>query len=385
MLTSYGAITGWGTYVPRRIITNQELEDTLDTSHEWIIARGRASMSVMLPSHMTLHRRWPWKPAAPRLLGKYLAPTDLDLILVATSSPDYFTPPVSSQVQAALGALDVPAMVIVTGCTGFVYALSVAYQYIATSTYRNILVVGVELLSRFVDWADRWTAVLFGDAAGAVVIQATDQPCGMLGFVLGSDGTQSEHIIMPSGGSARPFGADVLAEGSHYLRMNGREVFKFATRVIGPASDQALRNAGLTMDEIDWIIPHQANLRIIQAAAREMGLPLDRFVVNIDRYANTSAASIPLALCEQLDSGTIKPTDRLLLVSFGAGMTWAAMALQPSRSDNRPALRLEGKRPPCTLRPRCTNAPSFKPCGIGHFACWAGELLTRTRVSINMS
>ncbi len=327
MLTSYGAITGWGAYVPKRIITNQELEGTLDTSHEWIVQRtGIHERHVAEPHDTTSTMAVEASRAA--LARANLAPTDLDLILVATSSPDYFTPPVSSQVQAALGALDVPAMVIVTGCTGFVYALSVAYQYIATSTYRNILVVGVELLSRFVDWADRSTAVLFGDAAGAVVIQATDQPCGMLGFVLGSDGTQSEHIIMPSGGSARPFGADVLAEGSHYLRMNGREVFKFATRVIGPASDQALRNAGLTMDDIDWIIPHQANLRIIQAAAREMGLPLDRFVVNIDRYANTSAASIPLALSEQLDSGTIKPTDRLLLVSFGAGMTWAAMVLQ---------------------------------------------------------
>ena len=228
-----------------------------------------------------------------------LQPTDLDLIIVATSSPDYFTPPVSSQVQAALGATNVPAFVVVTGCTGFVYSLVVAQQFIATGAYRSILIVGVELLSRFVDWTDRSMCVLFGDAAGAVVVQATDRRCGVLGFLLGSDGTNGQHIIMPSGGSARPFSADVLAEGSHYLRMNGREVFKFATRVIGPACDQALHNAGLTMNDVDWIIPHQANLRIIQAAAREMQLPMERFVVNIDRYANTSAASIPLALAEK--------------------------------------------------------------------------------------
>jgi 3-oxoacyl-[acyl-carrier-protein] synthase-3 len=171
--------------------------------------------------------------------------------------------------------------------------------------------------------------VLFGDAAGAVVMQASEQRCGVLGFVLGSDGTNMQHIIMPSGGSARPFSADVLAEGSHYLQMNGREVFKFATRVFGAASQQALRNAGLAMDAVDWIVPHQANLRIIQAAARDMKLPLDRFVVNIDRYANTSAASIPLALAEQLNRGEMRPTDTLLLVSFGAGMTWAAAVVKP--------------------------------------------------------
>jgi 3-oxoacyl-[acyl-carrier-protein] synthase-3 len=258
-------------------------------------------------------------------------PGDLDLIIVATSSPDYLTPPVSSQIQAALGATNTPAFVVVTGCTGFVYSLVIAQQFIAGGVYRNILVVGVELLSRFVDWKDRSMCVLFGDAAGAVVVQAGEEPCGVLGFVLGSDGSNMQHIIMPSGGSARPFSADVLAEGSHYLRMNGREVFKFATRVFGAASEQALRNAGLTLNDIDWIVPHQANLRIIQAAARDMRVPMDRFVVNIDRYANTSAASIPLALAEQLNSGAMRPTDTVLLVSFGAGMTWAAtvVKLQP--------------------------------------------------------
>jgi 3-oxoacyl-[acyl-carrier-protein] synthase-3 len=160
-------------------------------------------------------------------------------------------------------------------------------------------------------------------------VQATEQSCGLRGFVLGSDGSQSQHIIMPSGGSARPFSADVLAEGSHYLQMNGREVFKFATRAVGPASGQALKMAGMTLGDVDWIIPHQANLRIIQAAADNMRVPLDRFLVNIDRYANTSAASIPLALSEALNIGKVKPTENLLLISFGAGMTWAAAVVQP--------------------------------------------------------
>ncbi|MBW7881770.1 MAG: ketoacyl-ACP synthase III [Caldilineaceae bacterium] len=327
MAPIYGKITGWGAYAPGHIVTNHDLERTLDTSDEWIVQRTgirerRIAGAQETTSTMAV------KAGSSALAKANLPATDLDLILVATSSPDHFTPPVSSQVQAALGASNVPALTIVTGCTGFVYALVVAYQFIATGAYSNILVVGVELLSRFLNWQDRSMCVLFGDAAGAVVVQATDQPCGLKGFVLGSDGSQSQHIIMPAGGSARPFSADVLAEGSHYLQMNGREVFKFATRVVGPASGQALQHAGMGIEDVDWIIPHQANLRIIQAAAREMGLPLDRFVVNIDRYANTSAASIPLALAENLDYRRIKPADTLLLVSFGAGMTWAAAVVQ---------------------------------------------------------
>ena len=323
----YGQVTGWGAYAPSHVVTNHDLERTLDTSDEWIVQRtGIRQRHVADASETTSTMAVNASLAA---LAKANLPADeLDLIIIATSSPDYFTPPISSQVQAMLGAHNVPAFTVVTGCTGFVYSLAIAYQFIATGAYKNILVVGVELLSRFLDWNDRASCVLFGDAAGAFVIQPTDQPCGLFGYVLGSDGANSQHIIMPSGGSARPFSEEVLAEGSHYLRMNGTEVFKFATRVIGPSCQQALDHAGMVMEEIDWIVPHQANLRIIQAAARDMKLPVDRFVVNIENYANTSAASIPLAMTEWLNDGRMKTTDRLLLVSFGAGMTWAAAVLQ---------------------------------------------------------
>lgn len=327
MPTLHGEIIGWGAYAPPRVITNQELEATIDTSHDWIVQRTgihQRHVAGVDETTSTMAVKASWAALA----KANLSATDLDLILIATSSPDYFTPPVSSMVQASLGSHNTPAMTIVTGCTGFVYALVTAEQFIATGAYRNILVVGVEILSRFVDWEDRSTCVLFGDAAGAVIVRATEQACGVQGYQLGSDGSGYEHIIMPSGGSARPFGADVLHEGSHYLQMNGREVFKFATRIFGPASEKALAMAGKTMADVDWIIPHQANLRIIQAAARDMGLPLDRFIINIDRYANTSAASIPLALAENLDNGRIKPTDTLLLVSFGAGMTWSSAVVQ---------------------------------------------------------
>jgi 3-oxoacyl-[acyl-carrier-protein] synthase-3 len=227
-----------------------------------------------------------------------------------------------------LGADGVPAFVVVTGCTGFVYALSIAYQFIETGVYHNVLVIGVELLSRFVNWEDRSMCVLFGDAAGAVVVQSTDQPCGLHSFALGSDGSQSDYIIMPDGGSARPFGPDTLERGGQYFIMNGRGVFKFATRVMGRACADALRGAAMDLSDIDWIIPHQANQRIIDAAAREMGVPLEQFIINIDRYANTSAASIPVAMAEGLDDGRIQQDDILLLVAFGAGLTWGAAVLQ---------------------------------------------------------
>ncbi|GIK71528.1 MAG: 3-oxoacyl-[acyl-carrier-protein] synthase 3 [Chloroflexota bacterium] len=327
MAELYGAITGWGAYAPPHVVTNHDLEATLDTSDEWIVQRTGIRQRHIAGADETTSTM-AVKASISALAKANLPSGELDLILIATSSPDYFTPPVSSLVQAALNAHNTPAMTIVTGCTGFVYALVTADQFIRTGAYRNILVVGVELLSRFVNWQDRATSVLFGDAAGAVIVQATDRPCGVQGFVLGSDGSNYQHIIMPSGGSARPFGADVLAEGSHYLLMNGREVFKFATRIFGSASNQALSKAGMTIADVDWIIPHQANLRIIQAASKDMGVPMERFIINIDRYANTSAASIPLALAENIDCGRIKPTDTLLLVSFGAGMTWSAAVVQ---------------------------------------------------------
>lgn len=330
----YGAITGWGAYAPPHIVTNHDLEATLDTSDEWIVQRTGIRQRHIAGADETTSTM-AIKASVAALACANTPASELDLILVATSSPDYFTPPASSLVQAALTPRPIPAMMIVTGCTGFVYALVAAYQFIQAGVYRNILVVGVELLSRFLDWRDRSTCVLFGDAAGAVVVQATEEPCGLLGYDLGSDGANHQHIIMPSGGSARPFGPDVLEERSHYIRMNGREVFKFATRIFAPASDRALRMAGKSIADIDWVIPHQANLRIIQAAAKEMGVPLERFIINIDRYANTSAASIPLALAENLANGRIRPTDTLLLVSFGAGLTWAAAVVQMQPQPHR--------------------------------------------------
>jgi 3-oxoacyl-[acyl-carrier-protein] synthase-3 len=322
-----GRIVGWGAYVPEKILTNSDLEKMLDTSDEWIVKRsGIRERHIAGDGETTATLAINASQAALEKAG--LPASKLDLIIVATTTPDYLTPAVSSQVQHALGAVDAPAFVLENGCTGFVYALTTAYQFIATGAYETILVIGVEVISRHIDWQDRATCVLFGDAAGAVVLQATDEQCGLQGFVLGSDGSQAHQIMVPAGGTAEPPNAAALSDGRQYVRMNGREVFKFASRVVGQASRQALGEANMTFDDVDWIIPHQANLRIIQAAARDMKLPMDRFVVNIDRYGNTSAASIPLALAEQVNGGRIRPDDTLLMVSFGAGLTWGAAVLQ---------------------------------------------------------
>ena len=249
---------------------------------------------------------------------------DLDLILVANSSPDYLTPPVSSQVQAGLGAGPVGAMQLTVGCTGWVYALVTAQQFIQSGSADRILVVGTELISRWLSWNNRSTAVLFGDGSGAVVLEATDTPCGIRAHVLGSDGEGADAIIVPAGGVAQPSTHETVAQELCNVKVKGREVFKFATRIMGTALGDLLEKAGRTADDVDLFIPHQANARIIRYAAEEYGLPPDKVVMNVDRYGNTSAASIPLALSEALDDGRATPGDTLAFVAFGAGLTWAA-------------------------------------------------------------
>jgi len=323
MSSRYASITGWGHYAPPTVVTNDDLAQKMDTSDEWIRSRSgirerrfagegetTATMSVA-SGREALERAG-------------VDPQELDLILVATSSPDYLTPPVSSQVQAMLGAEGVGAMQITVGCTGFVYALVTAQQFIQAGTCDAVLVIGTELISRWLSYDNRSTAVLFGDGSGAVVVQATDAPCGVVGHVLGSDGTGAEHIIVPAGGVAQPATHEAIDDDRINVKMNGREVFKFATRIMGQALDEALADAGMGVDDIDLFIPHQANRRIIEYAAKEAGLPMEKVAVNVDRYGNTSAASVPLALAEAFDDGRVQPGDTLALVAFGAGLTWAS-------------------------------------------------------------
>lgn len=321
-MTRYASIVGWGHYAPARVLTNDDLARMVDTSDEWIRTRsGIRERHIAGEGETTSTMSTEAARRAMAVAG--VGPDDLDLIVVATSSPDYLTPPVSSQVQAQLGATRAGAMTVVVGCTGFVVGLITAEQFIRTGAYDTILVVGAELISRNLDWTDRTTCVLFGDGAGAVVVRASETPAGIRGFEMGSDGSSFDAIIQWSTGTAEPVTHERIAEGRHFLRMNGREVFRFATTTMGASLQRVLRRAGLRPEDIDLFVPHQANARIIEYAVQEMGLPPGRVVVNVDRYGNTSAASIPIALSEAFEAGRVRPGDTLALVGFGAGLTWA--------------------------------------------------------------
>jgi 3-oxoacyl-[acyl-carrier-protein] synthase-3 len=359
MKTRYGNIIGWGKYVPSRVITNADLEKTLDTSDAWIFQRtGIRERHVVAPGETT--SQMAIAAARQALDMAEVRARDLGLIIVATSSPDYLTPPISSQIQHALGAKDVGAFTLVAGCPGFVYGLTTAEQYISAGFCDNVLVIGVELISRFVDWNDRSTAVLFGDGAGAVVMQVSDEPAGVLSSVLGSDGSGADLLILPAGGTVSPPSQETLDQNQHTLRMNGRKVFRFASRVLGKALRQAIQQAGLTTDDIDLFIPHQANARIIESAARYVGLPEEKVFMNIERYGNTSAASIPIALCEALEQGRVQTGDTLAFVAFGAGLTWAAAVVKLGARPQAAPIRRSRWAIPAWLSPNPLSAAARK-------------------------
>jgi 3-oxoacyl-[acyl-carrier-protein] synthase-3 len=250
------------------------------------------------------------------------------LIIVATISPEHIFPSTASLVQDQLGASKAGAFDLSAGCSGFLYALSMATDAIRAGSCHHVLVIGGETLSRFVDWTDRETCVLFGDGAGAVVVSGSEMPGGILASVLGSDGSGGDHLILPAGGSKLPTSHDTVEQRLHYARMNGREVFRFATRAMDRATRQACAKASVDLDDVKLLVPHQANSRIIQSAARSLKLEDERVVTNLDRYGNTSAASIPIALVEAIQAVRVQRNDYLVLVGFGAGLTWAATVLQ---------------------------------------------------------
>lgn len=326
MLQTYSQITGWGKYVPAQELTNFDLEKMVDTSHEWIVQRTGIEARRVAADHET-SATMAVAASQEALRVARLSATDLDLIIVATSTPDYFVPAVSSTIQAMLGAT-CPAFTVMTGCTGFVYGLVTGHQFIATGAFKRILVVGVELVTRFLDWTDRNTCVLFGDGAGAVIIEPSPTPRGVLAFDMGSNGEQGHNLILEGGGAANPMSHDMIDQGQHLLKMNGREVFKFATRILPQSTQAVLQNAGLGLDDIDLLIPHQANARIVDLAIRYLKIDPQKVFVNVQKYGNTSAASIPIALVEALEEGRIKPDDKIAMVSFGAGLTWASAVVQ---------------------------------------------------------
>jgi 3-oxoacyl-[acyl-carrier-protein] synthase-3 len=313
-------ITGWGMYAPSRVLTNRELSQMVDTSDEWIVSRtGIRERRIAADDETTTTLSVNASRDALAVAGVDAA--EVDLVIVATCSPDYPLPATSVLVARELGAHRAAGFDLQAACSGFVFALATATGFVRGGMYRNVLVVGVEILSRFVDWTDRNTCVLFGDGAGAVLLQASDEPGGLLGFDLFSDASGAEMIIVPGGGSVAPASVRTIEEKQHFIRMEGREVYRYATRQLAESTQQAARNAGLTIADIDQFVFHQANLRIIESVAKQLDLPPEKAYLNIEKYGNTSAASVPMALAEAIAEGRIKEGDRIMMVAFGAGYT----------------------------------------------------------------
>jgi 3-oxoacyl-[acyl-carrier-protein] synthase-3 len=326
-MTRYVHITGWGMSVPPQILTNDDLAGMVDTSDEWIrTMTGIRERHIAGPRESTATLAV--EAAIQALMTAGIPARKIDLIIVATSLPEHLMPSTACIVQDQIGANDAAAFDLLAACSGFPYALSVASQMIAAGAYSNALVIGSETMSRLIDWSDRSTCVLFGDGAGAVVLGASEKPGGMLSFALHADGSGGDQLIVPAGGSRMPASLETIEDNKHAIVMNGRGVYRFATRVIVSAIQEVLEKAGLKLEDIRLIVPHQANRRIIESAAKDLGLPMDKFVVNIERYGNTSAASIPIALCEAVADGRILPGDNIVLVAFGAGLTWGASVVK---------------------------------------------------------
>jgi 3-oxoacyl-[acyl-carrier-protein] synthase-3 len=318
-LARYARIIGWGKYLPRRVLTNQELERIVNTDDSWIISRtGIKERRIVdddeTASTMAVHA------AKEALQVAGLEPERLGLVIAATCTAEHIFPACAALVQGALGARKAAAFDINAACSGFIYALATACQFVSGGVYDSVLVVGTDVYSRIVDWKDRNTCVLFGDGAGAVVVQAADSLPGTVGFVLGNDGDGASTIYTPG-----PCGVN---DGRYFVTMRGPETFKFAVRIVCQAAREVVGAANLSLSDIDLIIPHQANTRIIKSAARQLEVPEEKFFVNVERYGNTSAASIPIALCEAVEEGQVRDGDRLVLVGFGGGLSWAAMLLE---------------------------------------------------------
>ena len=319
-------IVGWGKALPSKSRTNADLSKLVDTDDEWIVSRtGIRERRIASDNETTFTLAC---DAANRALDQAsLSAKDVDLVIVATLTPEYGFPSTASLVQDAIGATTAGAFDLNAACAGFAYGLAVTRGFIESEMYRTIVLIGSDTMSRVVDWTDRSTCVLFGDGAGAVVLQRTDTPGGIGSTCLRADGAGGPLLIQRAGGSRHPTSAQTLLDGSHYLRMNGREVYRFAVTATTEAALAVMVDAGWTTNEIDLFIPHQANVRIIESAARSIGIPMDHVFVNADRYGNTSAGSIPIALCEALDHRRIQVGSKIITVGFGAGLAWAAHAI----------------------------------------------------------
>ena len=325
-------ITGLGSYVPERVVTNDDISKLVETSDEWIVTRTgikerRVADEKVATSDLAT------KAAELALEDSGLDADELDLIIVATATPDHAFPSTAALVQKNLGASKAAAFDLSVGCSGFIYGMVTGANFITSGMYKKVLVIGAETLSKIVDWTDRNTCVLFGDGAGACVLESCDESFGILASELGSDGLNGDVLILPAGGSRYPATAETVKNKLHTIKMDGKEVFKFAVRVMEKSSMRVLEEAGLTQDQLDFLIPHQANMRIIDAAMKKLQLGREKTHINLDKYGNMSAASIPVALDEALREGKIKEGDVVLLIAFGAGLSWASIVMRWNRRD----------------------------------------------------
>jgi 3-oxoacyl-[acyl-carrier-protein] synthase-3 len=320
-------VTGWGRYVPDQILTNADLEKMVDTNDEWIVSRtGIRERRVAAAHETTASMAAVAALRAIRTAG--LDPDDIDLILLATLTPDYWMPSTAALVKEAIGNQRAAAMDVAAACSGFVYAFSTAQAYVSSGQAKHVLVIGAELLTRFLDYSDRSTCILFGDGAGAVVVSGSDEPGGSLGIELTTEPQGAYMIWLPAGGAKSPPSRETVARGEHYIRMEGKETYRFATRTLASTALESIRKAGLEPSDVSLFIPHQANIRIIDAVAKGLGLPMERMFTNVDRYGNTSAASVPIALAEAVNSGRVAIGDNICIVAFGAGFTSGAATIQ---------------------------------------------------------
>ena len=327
MKRPFAELAGTGRYSPARVMTNDEFSKILDTSDQWI--RDRTGIRERRISTDEESNACMGKAAALQVLEQLnLTPLDIDAIVYATASPDRLLPSQACDLQALLGAKNAAAFDVGAACAGFVYALNVAEALVAAEHAKNVLVIAAERLTKIMDWSDRTTAVLFGDGAGATLMRPSDGTRGILSSYMKSDGTLAELLYRPGGGAVHPPDAALLTDHSYYIQMAGREVFKAAVLSMADACDQALKRAGLTGEGIDLMIPHQANIRIIEATAKHAKMPMDKVYINVDRYGNTSAASVAIALDEAVRTGRLQPGMTVLLVAFGAGFTWASTVVK---------------------------------------------------------
>jgi 3-oxoacyl-[acyl-carrier-protein] synthase-3 len=330
-------ITGWGRYVPSQILSNADLERMVDTSDEWIVSRtGIRERRVAAADETTASMAAVAGLRAIRTAG--IDPDEIDLILLATLTPDYWMPSTAALVKEAIGNTRAAAMDVAAACSGFVYAYATAQAWITGGLAKHVLVIGAELLTRFLDYTDRGTCILFGDGAGAVVLSASDEPGGTLGIELTTEPQGAYMIWLPAGGAKSPPSAETIARGEHYIRMEGKETYRFATKTMALTALESVRKSGLQPADVELFIPHQANIRIIEAVAKGLDLPMERMYTNVDRYGNTSAASVPIALAEAVNEGRLQVGDDVCLVAFGAGFTSGAVTVNwtadPARGRN---------------------------------------------------